>query len=291
MSENTITLRHYALLLLLSVVWGSSYFLIKKGLIAYSPTQLASLRIAISSLAFLPFFVLKYQEIDWSKFKELAIVGFAGSFIPAFLFSFAQTEISSSIAGVLSSLTPLFTLILGVIFYNIKAGWAKYFGVLLGLSGAAILILFGKSAGATGNLWYGLLVVAGCFFYAISANTVKAGLQDMGAMTLSTGAFMIIGPFALAYLAYSGAFAVMMTPVGQTSLLAVSVLAIFGTVIASVLFFKLVQMTTPLFGSMVSYLIPIVAVFLGAWDGEPIVIVHWIGMGLILGGVYFARGK
>lgn len=129
------------------------------------------------------------------------------------------------------------------------------------------------------------------FFYAISANTVKADLQEMNSITLSAAAFAICGPFAVAYLVYSNVFATMATPVGQQSLAAVSVLAIFGTVMASVLFFKLVQVTTPLFGSMVSYLIPLVALVIGAWDGEPIGAIHLVGMGMILGGVYFAKGK
>lgn len=290
MAKSSPSWLNYFLLLLLSLVWGSSYILIKKGLIAYAPPQLACLRIAISSLCFLPFFLIRYKDIDWSKFKHLTIVGAAGSFIPAFLFSFAQTEINSSMAGVLSSLTPLFTLLLGVIFFKIEAGWMKYLGVLIGLAGAMVLILFGSQAGMEGNPWYGLLVVAGCFFYALSVNTVKAELQDMNSITLSSAAFVIVALPAFIYLWYSRFFTTLTTHAeGWSSLLAISVLAIFGTVIASVIFFKLVQLTGPIFASMVSYFIPVVAILWGVGDGEPVTWYHFAGMVLILLGVYITK--
>jgi len=283
---------NYFLLLLLSLVWGSSYILIKKGLIAYTPPQVACLRIAISSLCFLPFFLLRYKDIDWSKFKHLAVVGAAGSFIPAFLFSFAQTEINSSMAGVLSSLTPLFTLLLGVVFFKLEVGWMKYLGVLIGLVGAMVLILFSSEAEMEGNPWYGLLVVAGCFFYALSVNTVKAELQEMNSITLSSAAFVIVGLPAFVYLWYANFYETLTThSEGWSSLFAISILAIFGTVIASVIFFKLVQLTNPIFASMVSYFIPIVAILWGVRDGEPVTCYHFAGMILILIGVYITKIK
>ena len=283
---------NYFLLLLLSLVWGSSYILIKKGLVAYTPPQVACLRIAISSLTFLPFFLMRFRQIDWSKFKYLAVVGLTGSFIPAFLFSFAQTEINSSMAGVLSSLTPLFTLILGVLFFKMSAGWYKYLGVLIGLSGAVFLILVGNQAGMEGDLRYGFLVVAGCFFYALSVNTVKAEFQEMDSITLSSAAFTIVTLPAFIYLWYADFIGTLTThEAGWSSLLAITILAVFGTVIASVIFFKLVQRTSAIFASMVSYFIPIVAILWGIKDGEPITYFHLIGMTLILIGVYITKKK
>jgi len=283
---------NYFLLLLLSLVWGSSYILIKKGLIAYSPPQVACLRISISSLTFLPFFLIRFRQIDWSKFKYLAIVGLTGSFIPAFLFSFAQTEINSSMAGVLSSLTPLFTLILGILFFSISAGWYKYLGVFIGLGGAVFLILFGNQSGMEGDLRYGFLVVTGCFFYALSVNTVKAQFQEMDSITLSSAAFTIVTLPAFIYLWYADFIGTLTThESGWTSLIAISILAVFGTVIASVIFFKLVQRTNAVFASMVSYFIPIVAILWGVRDGEPITWYHLIGMIFILLGVYITKKK
>jgi len=280
------TLFNWLLLLILAIIWGSSYILIKKGLVSFSAVQVASLRVSISALCFLPIFIIRYRTIDWSKFWYLIIVGFAGSFIPAFLFAVAQTEINSSLAGVLSSLTPLFTLLLGVLFFKIPLALQKLIGVLLGLAGAAFLILFGNQVGSEGNLLYGILIIIGCFFYATSVNTVKAALQEMNSITLSAAAFSLIGIPGLAILFSTNFIAVMQT--GNTawlSLVYVFVLALFGTVIASILFFRLVQLTTPVFASMVSYLIPMVALAWGAFDGEPITFYHFIGMTMILIGV------
>ena len=122
-------------------MWGSSFILIKKGLLAFSPLQVASLRIGIAGLAFLPFFIINFKKIDWSKVKQLFIVGSAGSAIPALLFSIAQTEVTSSVAGVLNSMTPLFVLIQGALFYALVLTKEKIWGVILGLFGAAFLIL------------------------------------------------------------------------------------------------------------------------------------------------------
>ncbi|MEM8907164.1 MAG: DMT family transporter [Bacteroidota bacterium] len=281
---------HWLLLALLGLVWGSSYILIKKGLVAYSAQQVASLRVCISALAFLPVFLYRYATIDWSKFRYLLVVGFAGSFIPAFLFAYAQTEINSSMAGGLSSLTPLFTLVLGILFFKLPLVWRKVLGVILGLGGALLLILFGAESGVQGNMWYGLLVVAGCFFYAISVNTVKAALQEMNSITLSATAFTLIGLPGLFFL-LSTDFLLVLQQHEQawSSLGYIALLAIFGTVIASVLFFRLVQLTHPVFASMVSYLIPIVALLWGAADGEAITDYHLLGMALIMGGVYITR--
>ncbi len=283
-------LEAWILLALLGLVWGSSYVLIKKGLEAFSPQQVACLRISITTLAFFPVFILRFKTIDWTKLKYYAIVGFAGSFFPAFLFALAQTRISSSITGVLSSLTPLFTLVLGIFFFKAPFNRAKALGVLIGLAGAVLLIVYGKEAGVSGNILYGLLVVLGSLLYASSANTVGAHLYHMNALTIGAVSFMIIGIPALVYLFFSDITTVLSEhEKGWASLGYISILSIFGTVIATVLFFKLVQITDAVFSSMVSYLIPLVAIIWGAVVGEPITVFHLIGMILILSGVYISR--
>ncbi|MEL6867422.1 MAG: DMT family transporter [Bacteroidota bacterium] len=280
---------HWLLLAFLSLVWGSSYILIKRGLEVFTPPQLACLRIVISFLAFLPIFIVRFRKIDWSKFKYLAIVGFSGSFFPSFLFALAQTELSSSTTGVLSSLTPLFTLMLGILLFGLPLVWSKVVGVAIGLSGAVLLILFGGGDGLSGNPWYGLLVLLGCFLYATSSNTVKVYLQEINTITLSAAAFVIIGFPTLPVLFYTDFVSVMQEVEGAWAALGyVSILALFGTVLASILFFRLVQLTNAVFGSMVSYLIPMVALGWGLLDGEFIGWFHFIGMVLILIGVYIS---
>jgi len=289
-TANQQSLYNWALLGLIALIWGSSYILIKKGLVAFSPEQLACLRIGISALAFLPVFLYKLKSLDWSKLKYLLIVGFTGSGIPAFLFAIAQTEINSSLTGILSSSTPLFTLFWGVLLFRVEWVWMKALGVLVGLCGAAILMFFGKEAGVEGNLWYGLLVILGCMLYALSVNTVKVYLQEMEALTISATTFFFIGIPAIIYLTTTDFIMVMKTDsMAWTSLGFITILSLVGTVLATILFFHLVQRTNAIWSSMVSYLIPIVALMWGSVDGEPILYIHFIGMLLILAGVYITR--
>jgi len=286
------TLLSWGILLLLSLVWGSSYILIKKSLIAFTPVQIGCLRLSISAIIFLPVFLWHFKQLDWSRLKYLLIVGICGSGLPAVLFPYAQTEISSSIAGTLSSLTPLFTLIIGALFFKATSAWGKLVGILVGLMGAIVLIAFGEDAGIKGNLWYGLFILVGCICYATSTNIVKAHLQDMSSFKISAVAFFIVGIPCLIYLLTTNITEVIQTHAyGWTALGAVTLLSLGGTLMATVLFFKLVQLTNPLFASLVSYLIPMIAMLLGAFDGEPITILHLFGMGLILVGVYLTKGK
>ncbi len=288
-STSAPNLLSWAVLFLLSLVWGSSYILIKKGLVVFAPEQLACLRISISSLAFLPIFLLHLRRVDWSKTRYLLIVGLAGSFIPAFLFATAQTKLSSSLTGLLSSLTPLFTLLQAFILFHLPFAWNKMIGVLMGLAGACFLIYFGPQ-GASQNIWYAGLVIIATFLYAYSSNTVKASLQDMNPLTLSATAFVLVGPPALVYLLTTDVLHIIQShPEGWAALAYVTLLALAGTVLASFLFFWLVQLTNPVFASSVSYLIPLVALAWGVVDGETITIFHFFGMALILAGVYLAR--
>jgi len=286
------TLLSWGILLLLGLVWGSSYILIKKSLVAFSPIQVACLRLSISAIAFFPVFLWHFRKIDWSKLKYLILVGVTGSGLPAILFSTAQTEISSSVAGVLSSLAPLFTLVIGILFFGASAMKSKISGILVGLLGAVFLIAFGQNAGIEGNMWYGSLILGGCICYAISSNTVKTHLQEMSSIKISAAAFFIVGVPCLIYLLTTDVLTIIQTHEhGWTSLGTVTLLALAGTVMATILFFRLVQITNPVFASLVSYLIPVIAILLGAYDGEPITFLHISGMVLILAGVYLTNKK
>lgn len=257
--------------------------------------QVASIRISIAGLAFLPVFIYNFKKIDWSKIRYLFIVGFAGSALPGFLFAIAQTEVSSSVAGVLNSLTPLFVLIQGALFYQLILTREKVLGVILGLVGASVLIVFGNFGGkeiVEGNQWYALFLVLGTFSYAFSANTIQKHLRGISAINLSAAAYCIVAPFGLGYLFFTDFLSTMNAhPDSMTSLSAVVILSLASTVIASVIFFKLVQMTNALFASMVAYFIPIVALGFGIFDGEKIMIYHFVGMAMILFGVYITKKK
>jgi len=275
---------------LLGLTWGSSYILIKKGLVAFSAEQVACIRISLSAIAFFPFFLLRLKKVDWSKWKAMMVVGFAGSFFPAFLFATAQTELSSSTTGVLSSLTPLFTLLLGVSLFGVAFNWVKVLGVLVGLFGATLLILLNREIDQTGSTWYGILVVIATGCYGLSSNTVKTYLQEMSSLTISAVSFEIIGIPAIIYLFTTNfIFVLQENEHAWPSLGYLLILSLAGTVLATILFFKLVQMKSAVFASMVSYLIPLVALLWGFLDGEIIAPFHLFGMGLILMGVYISR--
>lgn len=264
----------------------------KWGLEAFSALQVASLRISISFLAFLPIFLSRLKKIDWSKWKYLLVVGICGSGIPSFMFAFAQTQVSSSIAGILNSLTPLFTLTIGVLFFGTVGSINKFLGVFLGLIGAGLLILMGKNVGIEGNVWYGLLVVVATICYGISVNTVGKFLNTTPSLTINSVAITFVGIPAIIYVFTTDFLTVLQTEPGAWEALGyISILALVGTALATYFFFMMVQWTSPLFSSMVTYLIPIVALFWGVLDGEIVTYYHFFGMALILSGIYLSRTK
>ncbi len=284
-------LRSWLILGLLAIVWGSSFILIKKGLVAFSAVQVGCLRMSFSALAFVPLLLAKWKKVDWSKLRYLIVVGLTGTAIPALLFATAQTQISSSLSGILNSLTPLFTLLLGILLFGTSFHWLKLLGVLLGLSGAALLIVLGSRSGLEGNVWYGLLVVLATICYAISGNTVGAHLREMNSLLIGAASFGLVGIPGLLYLLLGTDFVARLSagPQAWESLGYIAILALVGTVAASVIFFRLIQWTSPLFGSTVAYLIPIVAILWGLLDGEPVGWFHLLGMSFILSGVYLSR--
>lgn len=284
-------LRNWLILILLSLVWGTSFILIKKSLIGFSAIQVACLRMAFSAIAFVPMILAQWSKIDWSKLKYLIAVGLTGTALPAIFFSTAQTQISSSLTGVLNSLTPLFTLFIGIIFFNAVFKWSKVLGVLLGLGGASILIILSSSSGVEGNIWYALLVILAALCYGTSSNLVGTYLKEMKSLMIAAVSFGLVGIPGFIYLFVGTDFVYRLghTEHAWASLGYVSILALFGTVAASVLFFRLIQWTSPLFSSTVAYLIPIVALAWGVIDGEPVYLFHFMGMALILVGVYLSR--
>lgn len=256
--------------------------------------QVGALRLSIAGLAFLPYllWLWRRRRVDWSQSGWLFLVGLTGTGLPSILFPIAQEHISSSVAGILNSLTPLFTLLMGIIIFRAPLAWAKVVGVLLGLSGAALLVLAGSEGPLNGNSWYGLVIVLATICYATSTNTVGYRLQGMNAITISAVSFAMVGlPAILLAIYLDVPQAVQSHPEAWAGLLYVAVLALGSTVIASVLFFQLIKLTGPVFSSMVSYLVPIVALGWGLFDAEFIGLAHLIGMILILSGVYLSRRK
>lgn len=277
-------------LAVLALIWGSSFILIKKSLIAFSPIQVGTLRIIISMIVLLPFALSRKDEFISAPKSWILAVGVVGSAIPAILFSYAQTKIDSSLAGLLNTLTPIWVIIFGVFLFGLSVTRNKILGVCLGFIGALILIFFNAN-GDYSNIVYGLLIVVATFCYASSVNIIKAKLSSVNALTITVYSYLMAGILVLPVFLYSLDSSIINSDGFYPSLAAISLLAIFGTALGSVIFFRLTQRTDPVFSSMVTYLIPIVALGWGIFDHENITIYHLIGMGIILCGVWLTGRK
>jgi drug/metabolite transporter (DMT)-like permease len=290
MQEKPIELKSFFILLALSLVWGSSFILIKKALIAFDPIELACMRISISALAFTPVIYFQRNKIPWNEWKLFLAIGLTGSGIPAFMYFLAQTNINSTASGLLNSLTPIWTLIIGIIIFKNRMDASKTIGVVIGFLGAALLMIWGESEGENNNLWYGLFVVFGTLCYGMSGNLVKHYFQNVRSIIISATSFFMIGPPAIGYLLYKGTLTQIEWNQDQIySIGAIVLLSLVGTVLATIIFYKLIQDTNAVFGSSVAYLMPIVAMGWGFIDGESIGLVVILSMLLILTGVYLIK--
>lgn len=274
---------------LLSLVWGSSFVLIKEGLRSFSPYQVASLRMLFAGLVLVPFAIKALPQIPKEKMGLVLISGVAGNFIPAFLFCIAETQIDSSLAGILNSLTPLFTILVGISFFKVQTNITKIIGVIIGFIGLCFLFAAGKDMSMR-NMSYAGLVLMATLFYGINVNMVGRYLQNIGALNIASVAFSFLVLPSAAILFFSGYFNNNFT--NQTviqSTLASAVLGIVGTSLASILFYYLIKRAGVIFGSLVTYGIPIVAVCWGMVYGEKITPMQYVWMGVILIGVFIAN--
>ena len=281
----------WLLLAALALIWGSSFILIKRGLVGLTPFQVGSLRMlfAFSFLMLVGFRSL--TQIPLGKWKYIALTAFTGTFVPAFLFAIAQSEIDSSISAILNSLTPLNALILGVTFFGLAFQRNQFIGVMIGLAGSLILILSGAAHNPDQNYWYALFVVVATFCYALNVNFIKKYLSDVNPLAITTGNFVVMAVPALIILIATGFFYQLQEVKVQHSVLFVGILGVIGTGIANMLYFKLIQMTSPVFAASSAYLFPVVAIFWGLLDGEMLSFVQLIGAIVILIGVYLSAKK
>ena len=288
------TLGNWVTIIILSCVWGCSFMLIKKALLSFSALQVAALRMSISGLIFLPYLCFRYKVIDWSKWKYYMVIGFVGGGLPAICFAIAQQHVNSSVAGVLNALAPLFTLVFGVVLFKNEFVPSRLVGVFIGLIGAiALIFLNTKQGSSTSNQWYGMLCVMATMMYGISANTIGKYMKGLNSVDVVAVSYTIAGmPFLLVLLTLTDFVTVLQTkPEAWLSLSYMAILALVGTVLANIIFISLIQKTNALFGSMVTYMIPFVAILLGFLDHENIGIYHFGSMAMILGGVYITSKK
>lgn len=285
--------RKWIYLIVLSIIWGTSYILIKKGLEGFNPTQLGSIRIVLATLFLFIVGFKSLRTISKQEWFWVGVSGIIGSFIPMFLFAFAETEIDSSIASILNSLVPLFTLFIGLFAFGVGFARNQLLGVVVGLLGAAFLIFFGTEVNPDQNYWYSGFVIIATVCYACNANIIKNKLQDVSPMGIAVGNFAVILIPGIIVLLFSGFLKKEVTtgPNFFSSLGYIVILCIMGTCVAKVMFNRLVQISTAVFSVSVTYLIPIVGIFWGVLDGEKFTLWQLFAALIILLGVYLVNKK
>lgn len=294
MSNST---KSWFLLILLACIWGSSFILMKKGMFTdnqlpiFSAAQVGTLRMLLASFVLLPLTVINFRKVK-SKidFFYFSIVGFCGSFIPAFLFTYAETGISSGFAGMMNSFTPIFTIILGFIIFNQRLKPIQLYGAGIGTIGIACLVFSGKQMALEADWGHLLAVIFATFLYGISLNTIKHKLQGYTSSEITSLAFGLLFIPSIACFVFFDTQQVFLTSEHATSAFSyIAILAIVGTAFATFIFNGILRISSALFASSVTYLIPIVAVFIGIYFNEKISILQILSMFIILSGVLVAN--
>ncbi|MCI2229302.1 EamA family transporter [Polaribacter sp. MSW13] len=279
-------------LILLSLVWGSSFILMKKALIGLTPVQLGALRVLIAGVFLLLIGFKSLKEIKKKHYKYIVLTALLGTFFPVFLFAFAVQGIDSSITSILNSLTPFNTFIVGALGFGFTFKKQQLVGIVIGLIGTVLLILKGADLNPDQNYWFSILVVIASIGYAFNVNIVKKHLYDISALSIVTGNFLLLVIPAFIVLLCTDFFSTFeYTETKLTSLGFITILAILGTGVAKVLYNKMVHLASPIFASSVTYLIPIVAVFWGLLDGERLSLTQLFAGVIILFGVFLVNKK
>ena len=282
----------WVLLILLALIWGSSFILMKRGLTAFLPDQVAAIRISVACLATIPLVAHRLKELPRKSVPYIAVVGLFGSGIPAFLFATAQTRINSSLAGMLNGLTPLFTMLLGGVFFRTKFSSRQIAGVFTGFLGAAGLILVRSDGQIGADSGFAFLIVIATLFYGLSVNTIKSHLGEVNSFVISGVSLLFVGvPYLIYLFCTDFTYRLQHVPGAGMAFASVMLLGLMGTALSNVLYFQMVKISSPLFASAVTYLIPVVALAWGLGDGEGLHPLHILAMGAILGGVALISRK
>ena len=290
-------LKSWLLLLLLACIWGSSFILMKKGMFTssgeaiFSAPQVASTRILLAALVLFPFAIPSLKKLFHRKNAwRFLSVGLSGNLIPAFLFTYAETGISSGLAGMLNSFTPIFTLLVGVLLFQIKAKLFQVIGAVIGTAGIFLLVILGKSASFTGNMEQIIAVIIATLLYGLSLNLIKhklAGFTSIEITSLSFASILI--PSAFAFFYFQTPTVMFTNPAAGPAFLYISILGIIGTAMAVFLFNGIIKKSSALFASSVTYLIPIVAVIIGLSFSEEITYNQVGAMVIVLLGVFIVN--
>ena len=283
----------WLMLLALVMIWGSSFILIKRGLEVYSSVEVGAIRIFTSFLILMPFAIKRLRKVSSKSLFIIFVIGFLGTGLPAFLFARAQTQIDSSLAGILNSLTPLFTLVIGLVFFKQKTRWINVTGVFLGLLGALGLIYSTSNGSFEFHFSFAVYAVIATVLYAIQSNMIKYYLNEVPSLTIASLGFFFIGIPVTVLLFFFTDFpqTLVSHPGGFRAFFYVAVLGIFASAIAIIIYNKLVQITNAVFATSVTYFVPVVALIWGIWDGERFPMITFLFVGVILFGVFMVNKR
>ena len=279
-------------LMVLSLIWGTSYILIKKGLVGLSQMQLGALRLVLTSLILFSIGFPSLKKIQKHHWRWIAISAMAGTFFPSFLFAFAQRHIDSAVASILNGLTPLATAIIGMLLFGVYVSKRQLLGVFIGLIGSIMLILAGSHINPDQNHAFGILVLIASMGYALNVNIIKHHLKGLPALAIATGNFVCLFVPSLVILWWTDFFEQVGSSLPmQISVGYIAILAVFGTALASILFNKLIEISSPVFASSVTYTMPLVAVIWGFADGERFGLIQGLSAVVVFVGVYLVNQR
>lgn len=278
-------------IIVMSLCWGSSFILIKKSLLAYTPYQAGSLRIVLAFLFFLPFAVKRLNKITKKNFLSLFLIGFIGNFLPAFMFAFGESLISSSLASMLNSTTPIFVLIVGLLFFKTKISFLNILGLFIGFVGTLGLILTDFSSILNGWNIGALIILLASFFYGINSNIIKKTTKTLDGLTIAALAFFLVGPIAIVYFLSTDISTLVQNPFFIKSTISLVALAFLSSFFAMIIFNLLIKHTTAIFAASTTYFMPIVAIMWGLIDGEKFTEIQIISIVIVLTGVSLVNKK
>ena len=293
-SENS--LKNWSLLVILTLIWGTSFILIKRGLEVFSPGEVGAYRMVAAASLLLPLSLPRIKHLNKTQVKNLVLAGMLGSFIPAFLFPLAQTQLSSSLTGVLNALTPLFVVLVGGAFFNTKITQKNAIGLVIAFVGVVILVAYKESGGwesLTDINAYALFVIAACICYSFNLHVIKTRFTKLKSIEISSISLLMILPLALIYLFAGTDFSYKLAthPQAWEALGYVTILGMIGTAAGLILFNIMIKSASPFFASLVTYTIPIVAIMWGVLDGEVLLFGHYIGIAAVILGVWVGNKK
>ena len=289
MSDNS---KKWFYLAILSLIWGSSFILIKKGLVGMSSFQVASLRIIFAAIVIFIYSYNSLLKIPKKSWKWILITAYTGTFFPVYLISYGQTEIESGLASIITTITPINTLIVGIIFFGLVYTKRQLLGLLIGLIGAILLIYEASEADINVNIYYSFFIYMTTIGYAASVNLIKNYLTEISPEAVTAGIFISISPPALIILFLSDFFSLNFDNTEVlNSIIFVFILGVFSSAIAQTIFNKFVKIASPLFAAAVTYTMPIIAIFWAILDGETLTTMQFFATAVILTGVYMVNKK